>query len=529
VPAIWIVLLFLAAGLIFLRKTGLHYDASDELGCFYPCRFPVFRPKVFGQPLPLMVIQYLGAFKAWLYWPILTYLKTTVAVLRLPFLLVGAATVWLCFTILDRISGRRAAVAGALLLATDASYVITTTYDFGPVVFLHFFLLAGIALLLSFERNGRLLPLGLAFFLFGLALWHKALFVWMLGGLGIAGVLVLHDRIRSLLSVRRGVVAAGAFCLGALPLLYYNAVTGGATLHSETVMSGKAPMSQKLRILKRTLDGSVFFGWLTEEARPETSIQPASVAAKAAVRIADTIGRVRADLLVYAVVTSLLLLPWLWFTPSRTAAVFVAIYLVVAWGLMAVLPNTGATLHHVVLLWPFPHMLVAIAGAQLSYSLARYGRRLAFAALILLVGSNVILLNQYHADLATLGTTAIWTDAVNDLAAFVQSVNPTHLVTVDWGYSATLCLLSDGDRPRYDISFILLQPTDAQKKWVSRLIADPRNLFVDHAADAVAFPEARKHLASIALAAGYRRQTVIMIADRNHRPRFEIFRYVTAR
>src|SRR5262249_32206269 len=158
---------------------------------------------------------------------------------------------------------------------------------------------------------------------------------------------------------------------------------------------------------------------------PETSIDPVSLAAKTAVGMARAVGRVRADLLLYAVVASLLLLPWLWFMPSRKAAVFVAVYLVVAWGLMALLPNTGATLHHAILLWPFPHMLVAIAGAQLSYSLTRYGRPLAYAILALLVGSNAILLNQYHADLATLGTTAIWTDAVNNLAAFAQSVNAT--------------------------------------------------------------------------------------------------------
>jgi hypothetical protein len=67
----------------------------------------------------------------------------------------------------------------------------------------------------------------------------------------------------------------------------------------------------------------------------------------------------------------------------------------------------------------------------------------------------------------------------NNLEAFLESVRPANVVVVDWGYSATLCLLSDGDLPGYDIGFTLLQPSDAAKTWVARLIADPRNLFVD--------------------------------------------------
>src|SRR5438270_3380031 len=87
-----IVLLFIALGALFLRKTGLHYDASYELAAFYPC-VGAFRPKVFGHENPLMVLPYLGTLKTWLYLPILHYLNVTVQDVRLPFLLIDAASV----------------------------------------------------------------------------------------------------------------------------------------------------------------------------------------------------------------------------------------------------------------------------------------------------------------------------------------------------------------------------------------------------------------------------------------------------
>src|SRR5690349_17432485 len=100
-PAVWIVLLFVVLGLLFLRKAGLHYDASFELACFYPCVAPAFKTSIFGQTIPVMVLPYLGTLKTWLYLPILRYLDVTVSAVRLPLLFIGATSVWLFFVFLD--------------------------------------------------------------------------------------------------------------------------------------------------------------------------------------------------------------------------------------------------------------------------------------------------------------------------------------------------------------------------------------------------------------------------------------------
>ena len=95
------------------------------------------------------------------------------------------------------------------------------------------------------------------------------------------------------------------------------------------------------------------------------------------------------------------------------------------------------------------------------------------------------------------------------------------LVIVDWGYSATLCLLSYGQLPLTDISFALLSPA-ANAENMRPLIADRQNLFVDHATGFEVFPGVHERLASIAQRNGYSRQVVQTIFDRNYRPRFEV-------
>jgi Dolichyl-phosphate-mannose-protein mannosyltransferase len=521
----WIAVSFLIIGLPFLRQAGLHYDASFELACFYPCSPPVFRAHVFGRAVPLMIIQYLGALKAWLYMPLLKYFVVTPFLLRLPSLIAGAGSVWLLFAILDRVCGRRAAVAGALLLATDASFLIATSYDFGPIALLHLFILAGIFLVLRFESSKKSGYLALAFFCFGLALWYKALVVWMLGGLAAASAAVFPRRILALLSPARVAIAAGAFSCGALPLIYYNVVTAGATLHPGNITMEAAPLQMKALILRRTLDGSAFFSWLTEDRQPGTMLAPKRIGSKASVAVSRAVGQFRSNWMFFAAMAACCLLPWLWFTPSRQAALFALIYLAVTWALMLILPGTGAALHHDILLWPFPHFLIAVAGAQLAQSL---GRRLApVIAMILaaVVSCNLLLINNYYSALVTQGTTALWTDAIYPLFDYLASSRAAEVVTVDWGYETTLCLLSDGRMPIKDISFLLLQPTDEQTKYVRSLMVRPSTLFVDYAYGGEQFPGVHNRIDQIAAGAGFRKMLVARIRDRNQRPRFEVARY----
>jgi hypothetical protein len=274
------------------------------------------------------------------------------------------------------------------------------------------------------------------------------------------------------------------------------------------------------------LDGSVLFGWLTEETPPATAAASARFGARASRAVSRLAGRVRFHLLLEAFALSLIALPWLWFTPSRRPALFVVVYLAIAWPQMLLLPNTGATIHHVILLWPFPHFLIAIALSQLSYRAGKRGPAVLACVLAVLVGANCLLLNQYFADLATNGTTSIWTDATSPLFSYLSQLNSRRIVTTDWGYGATLCLLSDGTMPIVDISYALMDGSPAAKARPGSLVADSKTVFVSHVPGSEVFPGTNQRLAAIAAEKGYQSETLALIADRFGRPRFQVFRFV---
>ena len=110
--------------------------------------------------------------------------------------------------------------------------------------------------------RGRL-PLGC--FLFGLALWDKAVFAWALVGLLVGAALAYPVSFRKALKQTRSVAqAAGAFVLGALPLITYNVLRSNDTIRSSAHFSiGNLP--SKTAQLEYALNGSGLFGFIAGE------------------------------------------------------------------------------------------------------------------------------------------------------------------------------------------------------------------------------------------------------------------------
>src|ERR1019366_7707405 len=126
-------LLFLLTGCAFVSLLGIQNDESlFASGIFKP--YAVAYKYPWGRAgLPVMLMNYLGTLKSWIYRPIFQRFGAGVWAMRVPMLLAGAASVWLFYLLLRRVAGQRAALFGCGLLATDSLYLLTTCLDWGPV------------------------------------------------------------------------------------------------------------------------------------------------------------------------------------------------------------------------------------------------------------------------------------------------------------------------------------------------------------------------------------------------------------
>lgn len=506
-------LLFVFLGLLLIPYAGIEDDEAFFTRALYGPPIMDFSITAFHHVIPLMIWPYAGALKAWLYWPIFQVFGPNAYSFRIPIILAGAATILLFFRFAQHLAGPRAALVASLLLATDPSFLLTNTYDWGPVAMEHLLLMAGCVLVIS-KRPA------LGFFVFGLALWNKAVVVWALSGLAAAVAVAYLPELRRFLADRR-IIARSAISLlaGALPLIIYNIHAPNATMKAN-IHPSIENFRAKVISLRITLDGSALWGVVVQPDWAENPKPPRSLPARISRWIRMRTGPHHSDLFVYALIFSLLAAPLWWRSPARRAGLFAVVFLIVAFFAMAFTRYTGAA-HHIVLLWPMPQLLVGIAVTVL------HPRWLMASIATILVAANLLVINQYLVDLERNGAGRLFTDASYALADSFSDSDSDTIHVLDWNIEVNLNLLHHGRLKIVPEWPAMSDPSlESQRSAVDRMVHDPNGIFVARVANLEQPPDAGDRVLALARAAGYQKQLLRTISDSNGRPAFEVYRLV---
>ena len=507
-------LLFVFLGVILIPYAGLEADEVLFTGPLHGAPNEAFAIHLLHHAIPLMQLSYLGALKTLLYWPLFWISSVSVYAIRLPMVLAGAVTIVIFYKWAGLFDGARGAMLAAVLLATDPTFLLTDTFDWGPVAVQHLLVVSGCFLI----ARGRL-PWGA--FLFGLALWNKAIFGWTLAGLGLAAVLVLPGAVRAILADwRRWTRALLAFALGALPLLVFNVKHPNSTLGNNAHFSFEN-FPVKYQELKGAVDGSGLFGFLVAPDSAENRREPQSPGRRrAASWISNRLGDHYKTLMPCAIlIAASIVLVW-WRAPGHRAALFALICGGVTFLAMAATRNAGTGIHHTVLLWPMPQLLVGTVLGALPWRWLRLGLA------SLLIGANLLAINQYIADFERNGSNGSFTDATNPLAESLAPMSDKNIHFIDWGIYETVDFLLQGNLhtyPSYPL-FVQAAPDPAQLREIDAMIVDPDAVFVDHDPALEEFREVGAHLEAIASSEGYETIPIRIVTDRNGRAKFRVFR-----
>jgi 4-amino-4-deoxy-L-arabinose transferase-like glycosyltransferase len=515
---------FCFMGLVFLPHLGVQNDEALFAHALYEPRAGLAAARIFGFRFPLMLMSYLGTLKAWLWLPFFRLFGTGPLALRLPALAAGVASVWLFFLLLRRVAGDRAAVAGAVLLAADSLYLLTACFDWGPVALQHLLLAASMLLLVRFYQQGARRNLAGGFFLIGLLMWDKALAVWMLSGTAVALLAIIPRRIFRVITPQRVALAAVSFTLGATPLLVYNARNHWATFHGNFQLETR-DLSGKARLLVNTAAGAGLFGWMVnEDWQAQQPHAPRTAGQKLSAALSDLAGRPRHNLMAYGFLLALALVP-LARGDALRAILFALLALAVAWLQMAINANTGGSVHHTILLWPLPAMVMAVSFAAASRRLGRAGIPALAAAVSALAISGALVTNEYFRLAIRNGGSQNWTDAVYSLASYTRTVPARNLFCQDWGILDSLRLLDHGTLPLRLGTDQVAKPelTGDDRELLTRIVTGPGHVFLAHTPDFEFFPHNRKFL-EFAAGLGYRPEVLARIPDSFGRPVYEVYR-----
>jgi hypothetical protein len=523
------IVLFFLAGVAVIPYAGIQNDEALFAAGIYPPLAVRDSMRVFHRPVATMLMSYLGALKAWIYSPIFTFWTPSVYSLRMPGLVLGALTIWLFYLLLFRILGHRAAVAGCALLATDSTYLYTTCFDWGPVLLQHLLMVGGVLLVVRFHQTSSRVALGAGFFLFGLALWDKALFGWTLAGMLLGLLSANPGALRRAFSLKNLLVVVFCFSAGAYPLLRFNLRNSGETLRANVGWSAEpAVLVMKAGMLQRTLGGSGLLEYLSFADGTEGARQPRTALERVAVALDERTGQMREGWLAYAMGAALLLLPVVWNTGARRPMIFALVLMAVVWSQMLFGAGVGGSVHHTALLWPWPQFLAAAGLAEASRRLRRAGLPALVLVIALVGGSNVVATNVQFSQLIRNGGTTVWTDAILGLSDYLATVPAERYVILDWGLTDPLRLLHEGRMPlAWGGDYVLKDSLgEDERRGFLTMIQGTGNVYASHTEPYQVFAGVNQRLDRLLESEGFRKQTLALIPDSNGRKVFAVFRIV---
>ena len=519
-------LLFFLLGIALLPYPGLQNDECLFAQPLYATVGANFSVPLGGHERPLMLMTYLGTAKTLVYRPLLRRWRPSAWSIRLPGLITATITIWMFGLLLYRLGGSFAAMSGSFLLALDPSYVLTSVFDWGPVVLQHFLLVAGVLAFHGFQTRGSKAMLAMGAFLFGFAMWDKALFSWMLTGLGVASLLFLAPEIRQRVTWSNVALGFAAFVLGASPLIIYNVRNDVETFRGNAKLT-TAEIWAKTRTMPRTLDGSGLFGYLIREESDDSPRVPQTAVERASTAVRNAVGQRRQGWLPAALLLTLSCLPLWWKKWKMMAFAFVTA--LVAWLLMASTRGAGGAVHHIVLMWPVPQFLVAIGLATAVGSRVRWWKWAVTVVVGMVCFQNVLVVNQYLYNAYRVGPGSSWTDAIFPLNDRLVRMKPERVNLMDWGTELNLIALTRGTMNLRWGTEAGDHETPTANDWSMLddiLKTADKSVFVRHVEPIEVTPGSEKRFAERALTRGYQRQSVEIIPDRYGRKMFEIYRFV---
>lgn len=441
-------ILFLSLTLQELRLPGPHYDevftatpAVNFVNNTYATDPMQIDPSVihlFGRPIPLMLMTYVGSVQTFLYVPVFALFGTDLTVVRVMPIILALFALWFSYFFFRDAFGRTVAIVAIALTLADPGFIFFVGRDFGPPGLALLCKMAGLFFFLRWWKTGARIPLLLGSISWGIGLYHKADFLWIIAAAVVAGIFFYGARIRRRLTPGNTLLALFAFCLGCLPFLALNIMAGGATF---TLLGGSASLAEQLA------------GWLAGIAvRTDQIIELMNGTSSYRLFMGEspTLHLLQSLFLPVVVLFGLAAAPILSIFRSgefaeRKGFWLLAFYLLVF--LQTGKSPTQLNEHHLLAVYPLLQGAAAVGLVGLVQLLKRRSeaaRRTLIAALLLcLLLTGIVTVQQTYAGLRSTGGYNHWSDAVYDLNNYLEKENRP-VVAMQWGLTNPLIVLSGG-------------------------------------------------------------------------------------
>jgi hypothetical protein len=486
---------FLALCLYQIELPGLHYDEAREAGVpamqlLMGQPVETFRSsgiRIAGTAFPLVVTDYIGALNIYLLLPFFALMGSNVFALRLMSIVFAALTLFLTYFLAQQLYNKRVAAITYLLLAVNPSFIFWSRQGVFVTSITATIAVASLLCWLRWYREQRTRYLYGGAYLFGLGLYAKLLFLWVIVALGATFFVLKMSSLRKgfrpwarseRLAYRQLIIALFCFLLGILPLSIYNVQTKGTFLtvtgnltssyYGTSNLAFAENLATRLEQFKVALNGGHLWylgGVFTNDFYPFFFVGAGLACIPVALLRAKREWRRMALpflMLAFTVLASCFTVSALWLThyailvPFLPMAVAVALDLLVRYTIPSGAGHRGNPIRRLV-----PDLVV-------------------FLIIAVLTASDLQVDFSYHQALARSGGYAAHSSASYELARYLQDQGVASPLAMDWGIDATVHFLSLGVVNPIEIFGYEWEPDEAFEERLGSFLPNPDNLYIFH-------------------------------------------------
>ncbi len=441
--------------------------------------------------LPLMTQDYIGALNTYATLPFIIMFGSTPMALRTMSIIVGAITLLISYVLGYKLTQQPwVGLLAATLLSVDPTFIFWNRQGIFVTA-----VTAAIGLAATycwFKRlQGRTFYWSIAgTFLFGLGIYAKFLFVWLIAALlGTVILLNLGRLIREWhvlistvknLSPSELIAVPLAFLLGCTPLIIYNIQTGGTFLNISQNASTSyygvdnlafgPNLAERLSQFITLLSGSHF--WYLGNVFSNYW---------AAIMFAAILG----GTIAFSTRKSSTESDQPPFSTKTTLFPFIVIGLVIGVSIGTV---SALWVTHFAILMPWPALAIAIGTWFILFHLNKHLYRvILLAGLVILVITNLVTTIRYHLALTESGGLSSHSDAVYDLTDWLSQHAQGEVVAMDWGLAAPIIYLTNGQVAATELFGYGWQSDQQLQQRLSTAINHPNTLYLWPSPDEIIF------------------------------------------
>lgn len=493
--------LFLVFSTVFIDLPGIHYDEVLFVNASLPGddgSFVSWSLPVEGRRVPLMLMGYIGAIKAYLYTPVFVLFGRTSTTVRLPVVLIGVGTLLFTYSVVKATLDKRIALTTLLLLASDPSFVFANRLDWGPVSLGLFLKVASLHFLLRWLGDGKRSQLLWASFLMGVGVFDKVTFLWFVAAVILVMPLCYWKRLKPQLAQRTLAVSLGWFVVGCVPFVAYNLRGPGRSFKEQEVLNKSVfeSLAGRYKLFKATLNGEAIYGFINGqplESFGELVHKKKEQNTRSVLLTLAKSGPLNATLTHEVLLLAIGVISCLWLRgrlESRVEVIFflllLAIMTILIW---ATAQATGA--HHILSVYPLPHIIIStgiwkmaeIGNPQSGWRGFKLFRGFAVTSIAFLLYTQLVIDARYLISLKINGGVGPWSDAIYELVRYTRQHSDYTYQLMDWGFNNQLRLLGErGLRKTEAFRAVSEAGTlSAQSTAMRDYIARPNSLLVFHA------------------------------------------------